>query len=164
MDTEITKSGSGNIINELVDVLQKGNAHVSFNDAVENIPFEALGKKIQGLPYSIWQIAEHIRIAQWDILDFSRNANYKAPKWPDDYWPEEESPGNEAAWKDCITQFNSDLNAFIDLLQDPRSDIFKPFAHGNGQNLLREALLIADHNSYHTGEIIILRRLMGNWQ
>ena len=164
MDTEITKSGSGNIINELVDVLQTGNAHVSFNDAVENIPFEALGKKTQGLPYSIWQIAEHIRIAQWDILDFSRNANYKAPKWPGDYWPGEESPGNEAAWMDCITQCNSDLNAFINLLQDPQSDIFKPFAHGNGQTLLREALLIADHNSYHTGEIIILRRLMGNWQ
>jgi hypothetical protein len=164
MDTDITRSGSDKLIKELVDLLQQGSAHVSFNDALENIPFEALGKKPHGLPYSIWQIAEHIRIAQWDILDFSRNANYKAPKWPDDYWPDEASPRNEAAWTNCIAQINSDLDAFINLLQDQRSDIFKPFAHGNGQTLLREALLIADHNSYHTGEIIILRRLMGVWQ
>jgi uncharacterized damage-inducible protein DinB len=163
MEKQNSNSERNNLIKELVALLEKGHAHVSFNDAVKNIPFEDLGKRPNNLPYSIWQITEHIRLAQWDILDFSRNENYKELKWPDDYWPKEAAPENEAAWQNCIERINADLNTFIELLQDSGSDIFKPFPHGNGQTLLREALLIADHNSYHTGEIIILRRLLGNW-
>jgi uncharacterized damage-inducible protein DinB len=163
MKKEINQPEISILIQQLVDLLQKAHAHVSFNDAVKDIPFEDLGKKPNNLPYSIWQIAEHIRLAQWDILDFSRNKNYKELEWPADYWPKEATPADEPAWKNCITAINSDLDAFVDLLKDPQADIFKPFSHGSGQNLLREALLIADHNSYHVGEIIVIRRLLGNW-
>ena len=163
MKKEINQQEHSKLVQELTNLIQKGHAHVSFNDAVNNIPFELLGKIPNGLSYSIWQIAGHIRIAQWDILDFSRNENYKEMQWPADYWPKEAAPADETAWKNCIAAINSDLNEFIDLVKDPDADIFKPFPHGSGQTLLREALLIADHNSYHTGQIIVIRRLLGNW-
>lgn len=151
------------LIKELESLLKNANAHANFEDAVKNIPFEDLGKKPDNLPYSIWQITEHIRIAQKDMLDFSANENYKELKWPDDYWPENTSPKNEAEWKNCIQKINDDLDEFIQLLKNSEN-IFKPFDHGNGQTLLHEAMLIADHASYHTGEIIVLRRLLGNWK
>jgi hypothetical protein len=151
------------LITELISLLTRGNAHVTFNEAVNNIPFEDLGKKPADLPYSIWQITEHTRIAQKDILDFSVNHNYKELNWPDDYWPKSIAPGDEAEWQNCIKQINNDLNEFIELLKNTE-DLYKPFEHGKGQNLLREALLIADHTSYHTGEIVIIRRLLGNWK
>ncbi|MGN6618339.1 MAG: DinB family protein [Ilyomonas sp.] len=152
------------LIQQLVDVLKGGNAHATLEDALSNIPFELLGKKPHNLPYSIWQLTEHIRIAQWDILDFSRNANYKELEWPKDYWPESTAPKDEAEWQQCVDQIFKDREEFIHLLQDPTEDIYKPFIHGNGQNLLREALLIADHNSYHTAEIIVIRRLLNAWK
>jgi uncharacterized damage-inducible protein DinB len=155
-------SGKNAVIKELIFLLKKGHAHVSFNDAVKNIPFEDLGKKPVSLPYSIWQITEHIRIAQKDILDFSANKNYTELKWPDDYWPNDVAPQSEDAWKGSVKKINDDLDEFIELLQTT-DDIYNPFAHGSGQSLLREAMLIADHNSYHTGEIIVVRRLLGNW-
>jgi len=163
MKKETAQPSISILVQQLVDLLQKGNAHITFNDAVKDIPFELLGEKPNGLSYSIWQITEHIRIAQWDILDFSRNENYREMEWPNDYWPKEAAPASEAAWKNCIAEINTDLDAFIDLLKDPQTDLFKPFSHGSGQNLLREALLIADHNSYHTGQILVIRRLLGNW-
>ncbi|HEY2727829.1 MAG TPA: DinB family protein [Parafilimonas sp.] len=156
-------SGNNTLIKELISLLKKANAHASFNDAVKDIPFEDLGKIPGNLPYSIWQIAEHIRIAQKDILDFSSNKNYKELNWPADYWTKDTTPKNETAWKNCIKKINGDLDEFIELLKNS-ADIFKPFEHGSGQNLLREAILIADHTSYHTGEIIVLRRLLGNWK
>ncbi len=152
-----------NLIQELVSLLKKGNAHVSFIDAVKNIPFEDLGKIPNNLPYSIWQITEHIRIAQKDILDFSANKNYKKLNWPDDYWTKDAAPKNETEWKNCLQTINDDLDEFIELLKNTEN-IFKPFQHGSGQNLVREAILIADHTSYHTGEIIVVRRLLGNWK
>jgi len=151
------------LIKELISLLTNGNAHVTFKEAVKNIPFEDLGKKPGNLPYSIWQITEHIRIAQKDILDFSASNNYVELNWPDDYWPKNIAPVNEAEWENCIKQINDDLDKFIELLTTAE-DLFKPFEHGSGQNLLREAMLIADHASYHTGEIIIVRRLLGNWK
>lgn len=154
---------SKKLLDELVFLLKKGNAHVSFNEAIQDIPFDDLGKKPEALPYSIWQIAEHIRITQRDILDFSANKNYKELNWPADYWPHAAAPENKAAWENCIRQINADLDAFIELLTNS-TDIFKPFEHGTGQSMLREAMLIADHTSYHTGEIIVLRRLLGNWK
>jgi uncharacterized damage-inducible protein DinB len=156
-------SANNDLVKELVSLLTKGNAHVAFNDAVKNIPFEDLGKRPNELPYSIWQITEHIRIAQKDILEFSANTNYKELNWPDDYWPKEAAPKDEAAWNNCLKQINIDLDEFIELL-NTSEDLYKPFEHGKGQNLLREAMLIADHTSYHTGEIIVLRRLLGNWK
>ncbi|MEO8711155.1 MAG: DinB family protein [Parafilimonas sp.] len=156
-------SGNNILFKELESLLKKGNAHVSFNDAVKNIPFEDLGKKPGDLPYSIWQITEHIRIAQKDILHFSFKTNYTELSWPEDYWTKDTAPENEEAWKNSIKEINDDLNEFIALLKNAES-IFMPLPHGSGQTLLREAVLIADHTSYHTGEIIILRRLLGNWK
>jgi len=163
MKEQSSQPDASELIQQLVELLQNGHAHVSFNNAVKDIPFGFLGKKPGGLAYSIWQIAEHIRIAQWDILDFSRNENYKEMKWPEDYWPHEDAPESETAWNECIKRINEDQGAFIDLLHTHAGDLFKPFSHGNGQTLLREALLIADHNSYHVGQIIVIRRLLGNW-
>lgn len=151
------------IIQQLTDLITKGNAHVTFEKAAANISFKNIGIKPNNLPYSIWMLAEHIRITQADILDFSINPDYKELKWPDEYWPKEELPENENAWQKCLYQIRQDRDQFIDLLHQPEVDLFTPFPHGNGQNLLREALLIADHNSYHTGEIVLIRRLLGDW-
>jgi uncharacterized damage-inducible protein DinB len=164
MKKQITSTETNSIIKELISLLKKGNAHASFNDAIKDIPFDDLSKKPGNLPYSIWQLSEHIRITQKDILDFSSSKNYKALNWPDDYWPKEAAPKNEAAWKRSIDEIQKDLKSFIELLKDENADLLAPFGHGDGQNLLREALLIADHTSYHTGEIIVLRRLLGNWK
>ena len=163
MKEQISEPGSGKLVQQLVELLQNGHAHVTFNDAVKDIPFESLGEKPHGLAYSIWQIAEHIRIAQWDILDFSRNENYKEMKWPDDYWPHENAPENGAAWKTCLEEIKNDQDEFISLLHAQAGDLFKPFPHGSGQTLLREALLIADDHSDDVGQLIVLRRLLGNW-
>jgi len=149
--------------NELAALLQKSGARVSFDKAISNIPFEDLGKKPDGVPYTIWQQVEHIRITQKDILDFSVNENYKELAWPDDYWVEATAPENEAAWNRSIAEIKSDLAQFINALQQA-ADIYTPFEHGNGQSWLREALVLMDHNSYHVGEIIALRRWLGNWQ
>ncbi|CAF4026866.1 unnamed protein product [Adineta steineri] len=140
------------------------NAHATFSDAVKDVPFDDLGKKPHDLPYSIWQLTEHTRIAQNDILEFCSNKNYKEKNWPADYWPKKNAPSNESEWKNSLQQIKDDLDAFIDLLKDDDADIYVPFEHGNGQNLMREALLIVDHTSYHTGEILIIRRLLGNWK
>ncbi len=123
-----------------------------------------LDKKPRNLPYSLWQIAEHIRIAQWDILEFSKNANHESPKWPEGYWPEKSKPSSEKEWQKCLQQIKNDRNDFISLLEDSSENLFTPFDYGNGQTLFREALVLADHNSYHTGEIILLRRLLNNWK
>ena len=156
-------NASQQVKKELATLLQRSHAHVSFDDAVNNIPFEDLGKKPNGVPYSIWQQVEHIRIAQKDILDFSVNKNYKELNWPDDYWVTATAPKNEAEWNGSISNIKADLNAFIEGLQHA-DDIYTPFKHGSGQSWLREALVLFDHNSYHLGEIIALRRLLGNWK
>lgn len=151
------------LIQQITDLIKKGNAHATLDDALEGIPFELLSKKPAGLPYSIWQLAEHIRITQKDILDFSRNDDYKELKWPEEYWPKETAPQDEQAWENCKKAIYNDRAAFIQLVQTS-GDIYTPFTHGDGQNLLREALLLADHNSYHAGELIVLRRLLGAWK
>jgi hypothetical protein len=150
------------VISNLSDLLNKGNAHVSLDEALAGVAFDLSGKKITGLPYTIWQLADHIRIAQWDILEFSRNAKYISPEWPDGYWPSEIKPASRDEWKNCVQQIKSDREAFIELLSISE-DIYKPFDYGNGQSLLKEALVLADHNSYHTGQIIILRRMLHDW-
>jgi uncharacterized damage-inducible protein DinB len=152
------------LIKNLKELLIGGHAHATFEQAVKELPAELRGQVPEGMPYSIWQLVEHIRIAQLDILEFSRNADYRSPKWPEGYWPKEHAPKNAAAWEESIGQIASDRKAFIGLLEAPDADLFTPFPHGSGQNLLREAMLIADHTSYHTGEIIVLRRLMGAWK
>ncbi len=160
---QANKSTNSALVDNLIDLLNKGNAHVTLDDSLKNIPFEILGKKLPDLPYTLYQIAEHIRIAQSDILEFSRDAHYESPKWPEGYWPEKTKPSSEKQWEKCVEQIKADRKDFITLLKESPDKLFAVFDHGNGQTLLREALVLADHNSYHTGEIIILRRLLNNW-
>jgi hypothetical protein len=150
------------LINELIKLLEGGGAHATLKDALTGLPAELRGVKPNNLPYSIWQLAEHIRIAQWDMLEFSKDGSHQSPKWPDDYWPKDAEPANEEAWDKTIDQINADRAKFIDLLKS--GDIYKLIPHGEGQTILREALQIADHNAYHTSEIILLRRLLGAWK
>ncbi|MBN9384339.1 MAG: DinB family protein [Chitinophagaceae bacterium] len=151
------------IIDELVALLEEGNAHASFEKAVKGLTIPFLSKVPDGSAYSIWQLIEHIRIAQWDILEFSKGPGHKSPEWPDGYWPKDPAPPNEHAVKKSVQQVMTDRNAFIRLLHQAGENIYKLFPYGDGQSLFREALVIADHTSYHTGEIILLRRIMGIW-
>jgi len=150
------------LVNELTKLLLGGNAHASFHDAIKGLKPELRGVKAPNMPYSIWQLVEHIRIAQWDMLQFSKDANHESPKWPDNYWPKESAPASEDMWKGALEQIDSDLDEFIELLE--HSDIYQPLEHGDGQSILREALQIADHNAYHIGEIIAVRRVLGDWK
>jgi hypothetical protein len=147
---------------ELIKLLRGGSAHASLEDALDGLPASLRGEIPGGLPYSIWQLVEHIRIAQWDMLEFSRDASHKSPKWPDEYWPKEAAPPDDEAWEKSINQIKQDLEEFIKLIKTGNLD--EPFPHGDGQTLMREALQIADHNAYHTAEIIVIRRLMGAWK
>ena len=150
------------LIDELTKLLLGGNAHVSLQDALKGLRPELRGVKPDHLPYSAWQLVEHIRIAQWDMLQFCKDANHKSPKWPDDYWPKESAPANESIWNGAISQINSDLDEFIELME--HSNLYQKLPHGDGQNILREALQMADHNAYHVGEIVALRRILGDWE
>lgn len=134
---------------------------MSLKDALKGLPAKMRGVPTNDLPYSIWQIVEHIRIAQWDMLEFSKDGRHKSPKWPDDYWPEEAAPASDAAWRKSLKQIESDREEFINLLK--KADIYKVIPHGSGQTILREALQIADHNAYHIAEIVVIRRLLGVW-
>jgi hypothetical protein len=152
------------VVKELVSLLTEANAHVSFEQACADVPTALLNEKAPGLPYTIWQLAEHLRIAQLDILEFSRNPAHESPEWPVGYWPAPEATVDEAGWQATLAAIQHDQAEFVALLHDESSDLLAPFAHGTGQTLLREAMLIADHNAYHTGQIILLRRLLGNWE
>ncbi len=150
------------LIDELTKLLLGGTAHVSLQDALKKLNPKLRGVKVEHMPYTIWQLVEHIRIAQWDMLQFSKDANHQSPKWPDDYWPKENGPEDDDAWNGSISQISSDLDEFIELLE--HSDIYQKLEHGDGQTILLEALQMADHNSYHTGEIIALRRMLNDWK
>jgi uncharacterized damage-inducible protein DinB len=150
------------LLTEIEKLLNGGSAHAHLNDALKGLPAEHRGEKPYRLPYSIWQLVEHIRIAQWDMLEFSKDATHQSPKWPDEYWPEEAAPKDEEAWNQSIQQIEEDLQEMIGLVK--AGDLYEPIPHGTGQNLLREALQVADHTAYHTAEIILLRRLLGSWK
>jgi len=150
------------LINELIWLLEGGGAHAGFGEALDGLPNALRGKKVDNLPYSIWQLVEHIRIAQWDMLEFSKQEKHVSPQWPEGYWPKEAAPANDGAWEWSIQRINNDRSEFIDLLKS--EDIYKNIVHGNGQSILREALQIADHNAYHIAEIIVIRRLLGAWK
>jgi hypothetical protein len=148
----------------LIELLKGGHAHADFDSAVAGFPVDRAGEKPPGAPHSGWQLLEHLRIAQWDILEFSRDHKHVSPKWPEGYWPESGSPVTKAAWNKSVRSFRADLKAMMDLIEDPASDLTKPFSHGDGQTLLREVLLVADHNSYHIGQLVLLRQLLGAWK
>jgi hypothetical protein len=151
---------------QLTALLDGGQAHTSFHEAVKGFPAELRGVVPEGLPYSAWQLLEHLRIAQKDILDFSAppSGGYHSLKWPEEYWPKDAAPPSPEAWERSIASIKSDLEKFKALIVKPDADLYKPFRWGTGQNLLREALLIADHAAYHIGELIVLRRLLGAWK
>lgn len=150
------------LINELVKLLDGGNAHASLEDGLEDLPAKLRGVKPDELPYSIWQLVEHIRIAQWDMVKFSQDEKHNSPKWPDEYWVKETAPKDENEWKSSLKQIDDDRKDFIKLLKS--GDIYKAIPHGDGQSILLEALQIADHNAYHIAEIIVIRRLLGAWK
>ena len=157
--------GADPLVTQLIALLKGGQAHVGLDDAVKGFPAKLQGTVPGGLPYSAWQVLEHLRIAQRDILEFcSPNPEgYKPLAWPDAYWPKVAVPPSAESWGTTLTAIKADAESFIALLQHNDADLYTPFPWGEGQNLLREALLIADHNSYHLGEFVLLRRVLGTW-
>jgi hypothetical protein len=151
------------MVAELKALIKKGNAHVSFEDALSGLPAGLRTERPGDLPYSIWQLVEHMRIAQRDIVDFCISADYQHLKWPDDYWTANTKDIDDDTWAQALKQIESDRNRFFDLLDNKRAELFEAFAWGEGQNLFREAVLIADHNAYHTAEIVVIRRLLKCW-
>ena len=153
------------LVTQLLAVLRGGQAHADFDAAVKDFPAPDRGIVPANLPHSAWQILEHLRFTQRDILDFSAppTGGYQHKQWPEDYWPKSPEPPSASAWDETIHTIRADLKKFEALLTKPNADLYKPFLWGDGQNLLREALLIADHNAYHLGELIVIRRLLGNW-
>jgi hypothetical protein len=147
---------------QLLQLLRGGNAHAKFDDVVKDFPLDRIGVRPEGLPYSAWELLEHLRIAQFDILEFSRSADYKSPAWPAGYWPKSPAPEKQAKWKESCDAVRRDLAAFEALITDPAQKLHEPFPWG-GQTLFREALLIADHNAYHVGQLVLVRRLLGAW-
>lgn len=149
---------------QVINQLTEQYAHIGLEKAVNGLSLEETGIIPEGCAHSIWMLVEHIRIAQYDILDFSRNPDYQALSWPDDYWPENQAPADQPAWEDALATIKNDRDKMIALIGDRNNDLLKPIPHGDGQTLFREAMLIVDHNGYHIGQIVQLRRLMGNWQ
>jgi hypothetical protein len=141
-----------------------GEAHIEFDDAVKDLPSVLQGKIPKGAEHSPWQELEHLRIAQWDILEFAINPKHKSPEFPSGYWPAKPEPPGEKAWDKSVQSFRDDRKRFIKLLDDETSDLFAKIPHGNGQTILRQALAAADHNAYHLGQLILLRRLLGAWK
>jgi hypothetical protein len=147
----------------LIELLRGGHAHPDFETAIANLPVEKQGVKPPGLPHTPWRLLEHMRIAQWDILRFSTDPHHVSPEFPKGYWPEGDAPPDAAAWDGSLAAFRADLKAMIDLVSDPKTDLFATIPHGQGQTILREALLVADHNSYHVGQLVTVRRLLEAW-
>lgn len=145
-------------------LLGSRDAHVDFDTAIKGIPPRLRGVKPPGLPYSAWQLLEHIRLAQRDILDFCIDPDYRAPKWPDDYWPQSPSPPDPKAWQKSVVAYRADLRSLTRLLFDQAIDLHEKIPHGQGQTYLREFLLVADHTAFHVGELVVVRRLLGVWE
>lgn len=148
----------------LIELLDGSQAHGSFDDVVADFPPKLRGEIPKDLPHSAWMLLEHMRIAQWDILDFSRNPKYKEMKWPDEHWPKSPLPPGATAWGKSVQSFHDDLNAMKKLVSDSKTDLFTKIPWGSGQTILREALLVADHNSHHLGQLIDVRRILGIWK
>ncbi|MBD0370281.1 MAG: DinB family protein [Pyrinomonadaceae bacterium] len=153
-------STDGALKEHLLYLLGGGGAHVDFETVVKDFPLEIINSKAENIPYTPWQVLEHMRIAQFDILEFSRNPSHISPPWPEGYWPESSAEADEVAWNKSVEAFLSDLEAMKRLIEDPSTDLFAPLEHGTGQTILREALLVADHNAYHLGVLVTLKRIL----
>lgn len=152
------------IVQELSRLIETSHAHITFEDALKGLPAELRTKTPGNLPYSIWQLVEHIRVAQADIVDFSISSDYKALDWPKDYWTEATDHISDDSWNESVDAIKSDRERFLNFLQDENNSLFEPFEWGEGQTLFKEALLIADHNAYHVAEILVIRRLLEDWK
>jgi hypothetical protein len=150
--------------NHLMRLLDWGDAHADFERVVAHLPAHTQGVRPEGLPYSLWQLLEHMRLSQADILDFCRNPQYRQPAWPAGYWPRTEAPPSPDAWERSADAFRADRQALIEMVADPGLDLFAEIEHGEGQTYLREVLLAADHGAYHLGEMVAIRRLLGVWE
>ena len=148
---------------QVIYLLKGGGAHVHFEDALDGFPPGLRGTFAKGLPHTAWQLLEHARITQWDILEFSRNAKHVSPDFPGGYWPKTPAPPSDAEWEKSVKTFLRDLATMVRLVKNPRSELLRPIPHGDRQTILREALLLADHNSYHLGQFVYLRRALGAW-
>ena len=144
-------------------LLGDGGAHLNFDKAVAGLPPAKRGIRAPNSPHTAWRLLEHLRIAQWDILEFSRNPKHVSPDWPAGYWPQGDAPPDDKAWDKSVAGFKADLVAMRALVNDPKTDLFAKIPHGDGQTILREALLVADHNAYHLGQFVSLRRAIGAW-
>jgi hypothetical protein len=161
---EVKEMESDRILRQhLVKLLTGSEAHVDFDGAIGGLPAHLRGKTPPGAGHSPWQLLEHLRLAQWDILEFSRDAKHESPKFPEGYWPETAEPPSEEAWEQSVKRFRADLEAMCKLVEDPATDLYAKIPHGDGQTILREALLTADHNAYHVGQLVLARRLLGAW-
>ncbi|MDT5293684.1 MAG: hypothetical protein QOJ76_564 [Acidobacteriota bacterium] len=144
----------------LLYLLRGGGAHIKFEEALKDFPAKLVNRKAVGVPYTPWQLLEHMRLAQWDILEFSRSASHVSPEWPEGYWPDKTVEADEARWRESVARFRADLREFEALVEDAARDLYARIPHGEGQTLLREALLVADHNAYHLGALVTLRRAL----
>jgi hypothetical protein len=149
---------------QLVSLLTESHAHADFEDAVKGLPAELRGKTPKDAEHSPWELLEHLRIAQWDIMEFSRHPGHKSPEFPSGYWPTKPAPPDEKAWDKSVAAFHRDLKSFCDLITDESTDLFARIPHGDGQTILKEALVLADHNAYHLGQLVLVRRLLGAWK
>ena len=148
---------------QLRRILSWQDAHVGFEKSVEGLAAKLRGKRVEGFPHSPWELVEHLRITQYDILDFCRNPKYEEMKWPDDYWPKSPEPPTPTAWDESIASFREDRAALEALAMDESIDLFATIPHGSGQTYIRELLLVADHNAYHLGQLVAVRRQLGAW-
>ncbi len=148
----------------LLNLLSGKGAHVEWKAAFDGVPANLRGARPNGLPYSLWELLEHMRIAQWDILEFSRDAKHVSPEWPAGYWPASSGPADAKDWEKSLKEFARDLEAMKRLVANPKTDLFARIPHGTGQTILREALLVSDHNAYHLGQVLTVRRLLGIWK
>jgi hypothetical protein len=148
------------LLAELTSLLTKGNAHATFEEACADLKPAQWNQHVPDAPYTIWHLVEHVRIAQWDIVEFCVEPEHESPTWPDGYWPTPDATADEEQWQETLNQIRQDRQRFLHLLHAPGTDLLAPIPHGTGQTILREAMLIADHNAYHTGEIILIRRLL----
>jgi hypothetical protein len=158
------ETSAGALREHLVFLLKEGGAHAGFENAIKGLPAALRSKRPRGSAHSLWEILEHMRLAQWDILEFSRNPNHKSPPWPAGYWPEGRGPANPRAWTKSVQAFQAGREEMCSLVADESTDLFARIPWGTGQTILREALLVADHNAYHLGEMVVVRRLLGTWK
>jgi hypothetical protein len=148
---------------QVLYLLRGGGAHLSFDEAVEGVPAHLQGVKVSPVSHTPWRLLEHLRIAQWDILQFTLDPGHMSPDWPEGYWPDGDAPPDDAAWDRAVAAYRADNQAMQALVADPGTDLFAPIPHGTGQTVLREALLVADHAAYHLGQLVVVRRLLGCW-